>query len=297
MSIQESTHDLQIFVPKVTFEQIPIKNLVSNQEYQRHLSKGHVRRMAENFDIYQINPVKVSRRDGINYVFNGQHTIESVAAVSGSRNTPVWCMVYDDIEYQHEAEIFANQQKFTKALTPYEIFQANIEAGSDKQLIIKELVESYQLTISGSKNVSGTICAVAGLEYIFDKQGFHALDRTLRLAVNSWEGDTNSLGSNMLKGIARLIAAFGDDLKDEQFYERVGSHTSKEVIRNAKERHNGTIGYAEAMLQMYNYRLRYPLKNELLYAKDPSRKPEVEQESFEGAFGLTEGEENMLTTN
>ena len=38
------------------------------------------------------------------------------------------------------------------------------------------------------------------------------------------------------------------------------------------------------MLQMYNYRLRYPLKNELLYAKDPSRKPEVEQESFEGAF-------------
>ena len=51
------------------------------------------------------------------------------------------------------------------------------------------------------------------------------------------------------------------------------------------------------MLQMYNYRLRYPLKNELLYAKDPSRKPEVEQESFEGAFGLTEGEEDVLTTN
>lgn len=42
MSIQESTHDLQIFVPKVTFEQIPIKNLVSNQEYQRHLRRSDV---------------------------------------------------------------------------------------------------------------------------------------------------------------------------------------------------------------------------------------------------------------
>ena len=29
-----------------------------------------------HFDVHQINPVKVSRRDGINYVFNGQHTIE-----------------------------------------------------------------------------------------------------------------------------------------------------------------------------------------------------------------------------
>ena len=274
--------DLQVFVPRVTFEQIPIKNLVSNQEYQRNLSKGHVLRMAQNFDIYQVNPVKVSRRDGINYVFNGQHTIESVAAVSGSRDTPVWCMVYDDIEYQHEAEIFANQLRFTKTLTPYEIFVANIEAGNDKQLIIKELVESYDLTISGNKNTPGIICAVSALEYIYDKLGFHTLDRTLRLAVNAWQGESNSLGSNMLKAISRLIAAFGDDLKDEQFYERVGSHTAKEITRNAKERRNGTVGYAEAMLQFYNYRLRYPLKNELLYAKDPARQQEPKQEVFEG---------------
>lgn len=66
--------DLMQFVPKVHFEQIPIRNLVSNQEYQRNLSQHHVQRAAANFDLYQINPVKVSRRNGINYVFNGQHT-------------------------------------------------------------------------------------------------------------------------------------------------------------------------------------------------------------------------------
>lgn len=31
--------DLMQFVPKVHFEQIPIRNLVSNQEYQRNLSQ------------------------------------------------------------------------------------------------------------------------------------------------------------------------------------------------------------------------------------------------------------------
>ena len=106
--------DHSVFVPNVHFEKIPIKNLVSNQKYQRNLSKAHIANAAANFDPYQINPVKVSRRDGVNYVFNGQHTIEIVALVSGSRDTPVWCMIYDELVYEHEADIFANQQKFVK---------------------------------------------------------------------------------------------------------------------------------------------------------------------------------------
>ncbi len=132
--------DYSRFVPAVKFELIPIKNLVSNQEYQRALSQKHINRAAANFDVFQINPVKVSRRDGINYVFNGQHTIEIVALVSGSRETPVWCMVYEDLYYEHEADIFANQQKFVKQLSSYEIFVASIEAGNDKEVIIKDLV-------------------------------------------------------------------------------------------------------------------------------------------------------------
>ena len=82
------------------------------------------------FDKNQLNPVKVSRRDGVNYVMDGQHTVEIVDGVSGSQDTPVWCMVYDDLEYQNEADIFANQQKFVKPLLPYEIFMAHLEAGS-----------------------------------------------------------------------------------------------------------------------------------------------------------------------
>ena len=120
--------NLTKYVPNVHFEQIPIKNLVSNQEYQRNLSINHVKKAASNFDLYQINPVKVSRRNGINYVFNGQHTIEIVALVSESRETPVWCMVYDDLEYTHEADIFANQMKYVKPLMTYENFMAKVEA-------------------------------------------------------------------------------------------------------------------------------------------------------------------------
>ena len=51
-------NDLSKYVPNVFFEQIPINNLVSSQEYQRNLSIKHVQKAAANFDLYQINPVK-----------------------------------------------------------------------------------------------------------------------------------------------------------------------------------------------------------------------------------------------
>ena len=256
--------DYSAFVPKVHFEQIPIKNLVSNQEYQRNLSLSHVRRTVENFDLCQINPVKVSRRNGVNYVFNGQHTIEIIATVSESREIPVWCMIYDDLDYTQEADIFANQLKYVKPLQPYEIFMANVEACNDTQLIIKSLVESYGLFIS-IKNAPGGICAVSCLEYIHRKFGFHVLDRTLRLCVGTWESDYNSLTANMLKGIALLIVAFGDALQDDIFKERVGKFSAREIGRTAKDRKAGARGYAEAMLIAYNKKTKAPLQWSKLY--------------------------------
>ncbi len=263
------------FVPNVHFELIPIKSLVSNQDYQRNLSMQHIKKTAENFDLYQINPVKVSRRNGINYVFNGQHTIEIVALVSGSRDTPVWCMVYDDMDYKIEADVFANQQKFIKGLAPYEIFMANIEAENETQMAIKSLVESYDLAISKTK-APGTICAVSSLEFIYRKYGFHVLDRSIRLCVGTWEGEVGSLSSGILKGIAILIVTFGDNIKDDVFKEKVGTYSSREISRLAKERKAGSMGFAEAMMIAYNRKAKKGLSWAKLYSGKKDMPPDVE---------------------
>ncbi len=259
-----------IYLPKVTFEAIPIKDLVSSQEYQREISNAHVQKAAENFDLYQINPVKVSRRNGINYVFNGQHTIEIVALVSGSRETPVWCMVYEDLIYEHEADIFANQGKFVKPLQAIEIFQANLEANNEKQLTIKALVESYGLNISGTK-APGNICAVSTLEKIFTSYNYHVLDRTIKLIAGTWEGDCNSFSANIMRAVAKLIAVYKNELNDDVFKERLGDISIKQLIRTAKERRPGTMGVAEAMVIEYNGKKKisqYRLSIQRLYEKE-----------------------------
>lgn len=130
-------------------------------------------------------------------------------------------MVYEDMEYAEEAGIFANQQKFVKPLNPYEIFTANIEAGNDQQIIIKQLVESYGLQVSCNRGPN-RICAVSTIEFICERYGLNALDRTLRLCVGTWEGESDSLSSAIIKGISLLITAYGDALRDRSIHRTCG---------------------------------------------------------------------------
>ena len=264
-------NDFKDFVPQVHFELVPIKDLVSNQNYQRTLSMIHVQKAAENFDLNQINPIKVSRRNGINYVFNGQHTAEIVALVSGSRDTPVWCMIYDDLDYTEEADIFANQMKNVKALLPIEIFNANCEAGNSKELMIKGLVESYDLKIAASSS-PGSICAVGALERIYDKYGYDMLDRVLKIIIMTWEGEPKSFSANIMTAVAKLLFAFGDNIKDDIFKEKLGEISIKEITKIAKERRAGSLGYAEAMLLFYNKKMKHGLSWGQLYTNKSSVK-------------------------
>lgn len=264
--------DLNDFFANIHFEQIAIKYLESNQDYQRNVSEAHVKRAVENFDPYQVNPVKVSRRNGRNYVFNGQHTIEIIAEVTGSRDTLVWCMIYDDLEYKHEADIFANQQKYVRQLTAYDIFNAKIESGDEEAHVIKSIVENYNLTLSSNK-YPHTICAISTLVYIYEKYGCKILDATIRLCVATWQGENNSLSSYILKAIAIIIQVYQQELNEELFKEKLGLIPINQITRSAKAMQNGTkgFGYAITILNFYNHRLSKPLEVSKLYTQKQTR--------------------------
>ena len=181
-------------------------------------------------------------------------------------------MIYDDLSYSHEADIFANQMKFVKALNAYEIFMANIEAKNPDQLMIRDLVESYGLKISSTR-ASGHICAISTLEMIYQKYGYHVLNRVLRLIIATWEGDINSLTANVMSAVAKLCVVYKDRLDDLTFKEKLGAVSIKQLTRTAKERRPGSAGYAEAMILEYNGKKKNPasrLPISKLYAKDIS---------------------------
>ena len=82
----------------------------------------------------------------------------------------------------------------------------------------------------------------------------------------TWEGDIDSLGANVLAGVARMVVAFGDQLRDETFKERVGFMSVRQLSRIAKERGAGSLCYAEAMLVAYNRKCKYTLRMTKLHS-------------------------------
>ena len=179
-------------------------------------------------------------------------------------------MIYDDLSYSHEADIFANQMKFVKALQPYEVFMANIEAQNQDQLMIKDLVESFGLEI-GTKRAPGIICAVSSLESIYHKYGIHVLSHVLRLIIGAWEGDINSFSANVLNAVAKMVVVYKNQLNDEVFTEKCGAVSIKSLARIGKERRPGSMGFAEALVIEYNGKKKsqaFRLNIRMLYDRD-----------------------------
>ena len=192
-------------------------------------------------------------------------------------------MVYDDLCYEHEADIFANQMKFVKSLQPLEIFMANIEAGNDEQIIIRDLVESFGLTI-GSQKAHGVICAIATVEGIYKDYGYHVLSRVLRLIIGAWEGDCNSFTGSIMKAVAKLVVVYKNVLDDEVFKEKLGAVSLKTLARTAKERRPGMMGYAEAMVIEYNGKKKnspHRLRIGKLYEKEGIDEEDYEPVQFD----------------
>lgn len=52
----------------------------------------------------------------------------------------------------------------------------------------------------------------------------------------------------MLNDVAMLVAAYGYQIKDTVFKERLGRVSIKTLSQTAKDRHVGSLGYAENIL-------------------------------------------------
>lgn len=78
------------------------------------------------------------------------------------------------------------------------------------------------------------------------------LSRALRLCIGTWEGDPGSFSANILVAVSRLVATYGDDLDDSTFVNKLGAVSIKTLARTAKERRAGSMGFAEAMVLVYN---------------------------------------------
>ena len=89
-----------------------------------------------------------------------------------------------------------------------------------------------------------------------------------------------------------FLYAYPGKISDEVFKEKLGEVSIKELSKTAKERRAGSLGFAEAMLIIYNKRMKNPLPWNDLYSNkvEKRKRTSVNDET-------TEGEPDTSTTD
>ena len=93
------------------------KLVYPRQIYQRGIQYERVAKIAAEFNEYIANEPKVSYRDGIFYMIDGQHTTEGRILRNGGKHLPILCKVYTGLTQEQEALLFAEQTGHSAPLT------------------------------------------------------------------------------------------------------------------------------------------------------------------------------------
>jgi len=235
---------------------LPVGDLQIDPNYQRDLDMGWAQEIANRFKPDLLEVIQVSYRDGEFHVIDGQHRKRGVEIRFHDPNYPVACKVYYGLTEAEESELFYLFNKCKKKMTDKSMMKAQAFFGEEEVSnflrITKE--EGFIIDPVERKSCKYGILAVKKARTCYQALGAEAYARMLRLIRLTWEGERWSLSHNMLGGMARLIAVYGEDLDDKGFSSKLKCETETTIKREASSYGiaNPSSAFAAALLSFYN---------------------------------------------
>lgn len=250
---------------KTAIVQINTANLVSDLKYQRAIDKRKVFKIIENFDIHRFGIIKVSFRDGKNYVFDGQHRLMVLKMINNGQDCIIPCELHFNLTYENEAKLFAEQYLGSTRVDVVYQNRALYESG-DKILIgLKNLVEKTGLELPLSKGKGDNkIIAISKLKKIYIDLKDDEFLRMLKLLKQTWKGVSTSLDVEILGGLYLFFKIYKNELNDVVFVRNLQKVEPVVIKRVGKADYSarGDLKYAKVIWDYYNKNL---IKNKLLY--------------------------------
>ena len=182
---------------------------VPRSYYQRHLNANRVKRIAAEFDERIANAPKVSYRDGHYYVFDGQHTIAARKLLNNNSDLNIVCKVYSGLTEQQEALLFAQQTGVSAPLTAGAKMRAKIYGGDPEAIAFQSATQraGFELSFTQS-HAKWRIACIATAFGEYRQHGERVYTDALRVLAEAWEGDIDSLRSEVLQGVTRFVALY-----------------------------------------------------------------------------------------
>lgn len=241
------------------YRQIHSSVILSDPSYQRPLDMARVQKIVAHFREDLLNPVKVSRRDGKYYVFDGQHTLAALKARNNGCDLTVDCKVYKGLTREREAELFSLQNGISRSVQTICKLKALYTAGDP------DVKEFYDFTnYSGVRmdftkgKAAGKIIAVAKAYKIYNEVPSKDYTEILMLIRETWDGVPDSFSTEILGGVALFYKLYKHEFNHRTFVNQLSKISPKIIIREGRALSDkkSDAKFAKQILDFYNYKLR-----------------------------------------
>ena len=239
------------------FQRIPVGKIHVDHLYQREQVSKTVKKIINDFDYHKVNPIKCVLRDGAYFTFDGQNTAVGLRMKFGDNYlAPV--LLYDDIpSWVDEAKLFEeiNSKNYRKSVTVIESWISRVNRGEKKATAIKDIVNSYGLSIPGrsKKSGNGVIKALTALESAYDMLDAKLFAEEMEILSQAWGGDPDSLTTPIILGLARFVKAYYGKYNKGNLIICLGKrHPSRIIAAGRASVEGGNNKYAREILAVYN---------------------------------------------
>ena len=225
--------------------------------YQRELDNRRVDAIVREFNGDLFNEPKVSYRDGIFWVFNGQHSIAAWRKYYGGEDKLVTCKVFKGMTWLEECEAFMKQNGISKDPTTNQKLRA---AYNSKDPDVVDMVEKARLCgflvdFVVSK-IPTRIVATSALFRAYKTLGSEAYLDMLTAIKDAWYGDADAVASQIITGMTSFYKAYYKHFSREDLVRSLKRITPAEIIRQGKSYRNRPNTYAREIIKAYNVKRR-----------------------------------------
>ena len=235
---------------------IPARLIVANRGYQRDTNASEIKSIVNSFDYHHVNPVKVTKKDGLYYAFDGQHTALALRALFGEEYLVPSMVYYDVVTVDDEAKLFeeANTIAKGKKVSQMALWKSRIFRNEPTAMTIKGIVESNGLKIASTRN-SGKryIYALNALERSYVDLGNDLFKETIEIISKAWSGEPDSLTAPIIKGISRFVKTYHDKYNKTDLIRKLSRTAAIKIICAGNASIDpGAVKYAREILNVYN---------------------------------------------
>jgi hypothetical protein len=224
---------------------------VSRNTYQRGLNPERVRRITKEFDERIANEPKVSLRNGHYYVFDGQHIVAARVERNSGESLLVRCKVFEGLSDKDEAKLFANQAGSSAIPGIGAKLRALVYAGDpDACQFVKNTEEAGLKIDYGQHKGKNRLACIAAAWDEFRKLGAEKYQEALRLILEGWDGDPDSLRSETVQGMIRFVDLYYGEYDRERLIKRCRRVDPLIIYREGKAMASNMPGFKKYTYQV-----------------------------------------------